>query len=341
MADPLLSVENLHTQFDTRDGTVKAVDDVSFDVERGETVCLVGESGSGKTVTCESVTRLIPTPPGEVTDGRVVFEGDDLTRYSEAQLQDVRGNRIAHVFQNPQNALDPVYTVGSQIVETMQYHRDIGDTAARQRAIDLLERVGIPKAPTRVDDYPHEFSGGMRQRAVIAMALASDPDLLIADEPTTALDVTIEAQILDLLQELQDERDMAVLFVTHDLGVVAEIADRVVIMYAGKVMERGDVHDVFDQPSHPYTQALLDCLPGQGRELKPIGGSLADPVDPPDGCRFHPRCPHATDECRRDGQPPLQGVTNGQQASCIYYRSDRDASTVLDDPGATGEVNDD
>jgi peptide/nickel transport system ATP-binding protein len=173
------------------------------------------------------------------------------------------------------------------------------------------------------------------------MALACDPDLLVADEPTTALDVTIEAQILDLLADLQAERDMAVLFVTHDLGVVAEIADRVVIMYAGKVMERGDVHDLFDQPSHPYTQALLDCLPGQGRELQPIGGSLADPVDPPDGCRFHPRCPHATEECRRDGQPPLQTVENGQQASCVYYRPDRDASTVLDDPAAVEEVTDD
>ncbi|WP_327050778.1 ABC transporter ATP-binding protein [Halomicrococcus gelatinilyticus] len=341
MDDPLLSVENLHTQFDTRDGTVRAVDGVSFDVDRGETVCLVGESGSGKTVTCESVTRLIPTPPGEVTDGRIVFDGDDLTEYSEKRLRNVRGNRIAHVFQNPQNALDPVYTVGAQIVETMQFHRDVGDAAARRRAIDLLERVGIPKASTRVDDYPHEFSGGMRQRAVIAMALASDPDLLIADEPTTALDVTIEAQILDLLADLQAERDMAVLFVTHDLGVVAEIADRVVIMYAGKVMERGDVHDVFDQPSHPYTQALLDCLPGQGTELRPIEGSLADPVDPPDGCRFHPRCPHATEACRREGQPPLHAVANGQRASCVYYGSDRDASTVLDGPAASQEVNDD
>ncbi|RBI63040.1 ABC transporter ATP-binding protein [halophilic archaeon] len=335
MADPLLSVEDLHTRFDTRDGTVRAVDGVSFEVDCGETVCLVGESGSGKTVTCESVTKLVPMPPGEITGGRIVFDGEDLTERSEKQLRAVRGNRIAHVFQNPQNALDPVYTVGEQLVEAVQFHRDVGDAAARRRAVDLLERVGIPKAPTRVDDYPHQFSGGMRQRAVIAMALASDPDLLVADEPTTALDVTIEAQILDLLADLQAERDMAVLFVTHDLGVVAEIADRVVVMYGGKVMERGDVHEVFDRPSHPYTRALLDCLPGQGRDLQPIGGSLADPVDPPSGCRFHPRCPHATDECRRDGQPPLRTVGGTQQASCVYYRPDRDESVVLGEAAST------
>ncbi|WP_458207449.1 ABC transporter ATP-binding protein [Haladaptatus sp. NG-SE-30] len=333
MTNPLLSVSNLRTTFDIPRGIVKAVDDVSFDVRRGETVCLVGESGSGKTVACESITRLVPEPPGNIEDGQIDFDGRDLLECSPAELREIRGNRIAYVFQNPQNALDPVYTVGSQVVESIQYHQDVTDKVARRRAVELLERVGIPKAELRADDYPHEFSGGMRQRVVIAMALAGEPDLLIADEPTTALDVTIEAQILDLLADLQDERDMAILFVTHDLGVVAEIADRVVVMYAGKVMERSDVSDLFAQPAHPYTQALLDCLPGRGGMLQPIGGSMADPVSPPAGCRFHPRCPHAIDACAENGQPPLKGVSGNQQASCVFHRQDHDSSVVLDGEG--------
>ncbi|MFH5800376.1 ABC transporter ATP-binding protein [Haladaptatus sp. CMAA 1911] len=338
MNDPLLSVTGLRTTFETPRGTVRAVDGVSFDVNRGETVCLVGESGSGKTVACESITRLIPTPPGDIADGRIVFDGDDIRDCSSSELREIRGNRIAYVFQNPQNALDPVYSVGRQVAESVRYHRDVSKAAARRRAVELLDRVGIPKAEVRADDYPHEFSGGMRQRVVIAMALAGEPDLLIADEPTTALDVTIEAQILELLADLQAERDMAILFVTHDLGVVAQIADRVVVLYAGKVMERGTVHDVFDRPAHPYTQALLDCLPGRGGALRPIGGSIADPVSPPSGCRFHPRCPHATDECTERGQPPLHGVTNSQQVSCVFYRGDRDSSVVLgDEPAPTVE----
>ncbi|WP_049969095.1 ABC transporter ATP-binding protein [Haladaptatus cibarius] len=327
MSDPLLSVSGLRTTFDTPRGTVTAVDGIDFDVHRGETVCLVGESGSGKTVACESITRLIASPPGDITDGRVVFDGQNVL---DCSSREIRGNKIAYVFQNPQNALDPVYTVGAQVAESVQFHQDVSDEGAKERAIDLLDRVGIPKAEVRSKDYPHEFSGGMRQRVVIAMALAGEPDLLIADEPTTALDVTIEAQILDLLRDLQDERDMAILFVTHDLGVVAEIADRVVVMYAGKVMERGDVRAIFDQPSHPYTQALLACLPGQGSGLQPIGGSMADPISPPAGCRFHPRCPHAIDACAQNGQPPLQGVGTDQKASCIFHRSDRDSSVVLD-----------
>ncbi|WP_458188855.1 ABC transporter ATP-binding protein [Haladaptatus sp. NG-WS-4] len=330
MTDTLLSVSGLRTTFDTPQGVVTAVDGIDFDVHWGETVCLVGESGSGKTVACESITRLVPDPPGTIEDGQIVFDGRDLLECSPAELREIRGNRIAYVFQNPQGALDPVYTVGRQVAESIQFHQDVSDGVARQQAVDLLDRVGIPKAEVRADDYPHEFSGGMRQRVVIAMALAGEPDLLIADEPTTALDVTIEAQILDLLADLQAERDMAILFVTHDLGVVAEIADRVVVLYAGKVMERSGVDELFDQPAHPYTQALLDCLPGRGGGLRPIGGSMADPVSPPTGCRFHPRCPHAVDDCARDGQPPLQGVGGNQQASCLFHRPDYDSAVVLD-----------
>ncbi len=339
MTGTLLSVSGLRTTFDTSRGDVTAVDGIDFEINRGETVCLVGESGSGKTVACESITRLVPSPPGDITDGCVEFDGHNVLDCSARELREIRGNKISYVFQNPQNALDPVYTVGSQVAESIQFHQDVDDAAARHRAIDLLDRVGIPKAEVRADDYPHEFSGGMRQRVVIAMALAGEPDLLIADEPTTALDVTIEAQILDLLRDLQAERDMAILFVTHDLGVVAKIADRVVVLYAGKVMERGDVRSIFDQPSHPYTQALLDCLPGQGGGLQPIGGSMADPVSPPSGCRFHPRCPHAIDDCAEGGQPPLQGVGGNQQASCIFHRSDRDSSVVFGE-GGTDDADD-
>jgi len=296
MGDPLLSVRDLHIQFDTEDGTVRAVDGVSFDVEPGETVCLVGESGSGKTVACESITKLIPTPPGEITGGEVDFDGENLAALSSRELEAYRGCRIGHVFQNPQGALDPVYTVGDQLVEAIRLHRDVPKSVARERAIELLDRVGIGDVEERIDDYPHQFSGGMKQRVVIAMALACDPDLLIADEPTTALDVTIQAQVLRLLDDLQDERGMAMVFVTHDLGVVAEIADRVVVMYAGKVMETGDVYQVFENPSHPYTEALLASIPdpdprkrGDAVELT---GDVPDPSNPPAGCSFHPRCPH-------------------------------------------------
>jgi peptide/nickel transport system ATP-binding protein len=324
MTDPLLSVRDLHTQFDAEEGTVRAVDGVSFDVHEGETVCLVGESGSGKTVACESITRLIPTPPGEITGGEVRFDGTDLTELSEKELQGYRGGRIGHVFQNPQGALDPVYTVGSQVVEAIRLHRDVSKSEARTRALELLDRVGIGDAEERIGDYPHQFSGGMKQRVVVAMALACDPDLLIADEPTTALDVTIQAQVLRLLDDLQAERDMSMLFVTHDLGVVAEVADRVVVMYAGKVMESGGVYEIFENPSHPYTKALLNCLPGRGEAFETIGGSFPDPTDPPDGCRFHPRCPHAVRECETGEQPDFHGLTGGEdhEVSCVLYGSD-------------------
>jgi len=328
MVAPVLNVNGLQVGFHTDEGTVRAVDDIAFDIEPGETVCLVGESGSGKTVTCEAITQLTPMPPGEITGGSVLFDGMDLTQAAESELRELRGDRITHAFQNPQNLFDPVYTVGEHIVEAIRYHRDHSKSAAKDRAVELLHRVGIPKARERVDDYPHEFSGGMKQRVMLALALANDPDLLITDEPTTAVDVTMEAQILELLRDVQAERDMAILFVTHDLGVVAEIADRVVVMYAGKVMERGGVADVFQEPAHPYTQALFRSMPGQGRRMEPIGGSLPDPKAPPSGCRFHPRCPHALDECSWDEQPPLHTVDASHEASCVYYGPGHDPAVV-------------
>ncbi|PSQ18879.1 peptide ABC transporter ATP-binding protein [Halobacteriales archaeon QS_8_69_26] len=328
--DPLLDVRDLKTQFHTDDGTVRAVDGISFDVDRGETVCIVGESGSGKSVTSESITRIIPIPPGEIADGEVIFDGQDLTEMSTDQLRKIRGNRIAHVFQNPQGALNPVYTVGKQIIEAIRIHKDVSKQEAREQTIDLLDRVGIPEAGKRIDDYPYEFSGGMKQRVVIAMALSCQPDLLIADEPTTALDVTIQAQILRLLGDLQDEFGMSIIFVTHDLGVVAEIADRVVVMYAGKVMERGDVYRIFENPAHPYTKALLRCRPGQGSQREAIRGSLPSMIDPPDGCRFAPRCPHAVEDCRDGDQPPMMEAEHpGHEVSCIFYQDGFD-STQLD-----------
>ncbi|QFU82905.1 ABC transporter ATP-binding protein [Natronorubrum aibiense] len=319
--DPLLAVESLQTAFHTDDGTVTAVDGIDFTVRRGETVCLVGESGSGKTVACESITQLFKRPPGEITGGSVVFDGIELTDCTEDELADIRGENISHVFQNPQNALNPVYTIGWQLREAIDLHRDLSRTAARAEAVDLLERVGIPDASERLEAYPHELSGGMKQRVLIAMALACEPDLLIADEPTTALDVTTQAQLLELLRELQTEFGLAMLFVTHDLGVVAEIADRVVVLYAGKVMERGTVYDVFDTPCHPYTRALLECLPGRG-SLGGIPGSLPNPTAPPSGCRFHDRCPYAVDDCSTGDQPAFESVVGEDHAvSCLHYQT--------------------
>jgi len=324
---PLLSVENLTTTFRTDAGVLTAVDGIDFEVHAGETVCIVGESGSGKTVASESITRLIPSPPGSV-DGTVRFEGRDIATMHKSELRELRGARIAHVFQNPQDALNHCYTVGWQIVEAIHVHEDVSKTEAHERAIDLLNRVGIANAAARFDDYPHEFSGGQKQRVMIAMALVTNPDLLIADEPTTALDVTVQAQILNLMNDLQEEYGMGIVFVTHDLGVVAEIADRVVVMYAGKVMERGDVYEIFENTAHPYTRALMDCLPGGERAAGGIGGTLPDPTDPPDGCRFAPRCEYAVEECHRGEQPEEARITDSHGVSCIYYYGGRDASVI-------------
>ncbi|MFC4246252.1 ABC transporter ATP-binding protein [Natribaculum luteum] len=323
MTEPLLSVSNLRTQFRTDRETVRAVDGVDFDVFRGETLAIVGESGSGKTVACESITRLLEEPPAELVDGEVVFDGVDLTTLPEATLREIRGNRIAHVFQNPQRSLSPVYTVGEQLVEAMAIHDVASGTAARERAVGLLDRVGIPRPSVRVDEYPHQFSGGMRQRVAIAIALAAEPDLLVADEPTTALDVTVQAQLLELLTDLQETLELAVILVTHDFRVVAELADRVVVMYDGKVMERGSVGDVFDGPAHPYTQALFG-----GEDVADRRVDDADDTAPTVGCRFHRECPHAIPDCRRGDQPPLRPTGTGQRAACVYYDERHDSSVV-------------
>ena len=328
--DTLLSVENLHTHVHTDRGTIRAVDGVDFHIDRGETVCLVGESGSGKSVTCESITQIVPQPPAEIVDGSITFDGTDLRGASQKQLRAIRGDRIAHVFQNPQHALDPVYTVGEQIVETIRLHRDISKSAARQRAVDLLQRVGIPRASQRAGEYPHQFSGGMQQRAVIAMALAAEPDLLIADEPTTSVDVTVQARLIELLRELADG-GMAMLWVTHDLRVVAAVADRVLVMFGGTLVERGPVERIFQRPAHPYTQALFDSYSGSlDRSERTARGDI-----PNDGCRFRGECPHAVDACAGDAQPPFYGVedSDDHHASCVYYGPERDAERVLREGG--------
>jgi peptide/nickel transport system ATP-binding protein len=335
---PLLSVEDLTTTFETDAGELIAVDGIDFEVYEGQTVCIVGESGSGKTVASESITRLIPSPPGSV-EGTVRFDGRDIATMSESGLRDLRGSKVAHVFQNPQDALNHCYTVGWQVIEAIQVHEDVSKAKARERAVDLLDRVGIANAATRLDDYPHEFSGGQKQRVMIAMALVTNPDLLIADEPTTALDVTVQAQILALLDDLQAEYGMGIVFVTHDLGVVARIADYVVVMYAGKVMERGDVYEVFEQPAHPYTRALMDCLPGGERAAGGIGGTLPDPTDPPDGCRFAPRCEYAVDECFSGAQPEEARLSDSHSVSCVYYHRGRDASVITDEESEETEGN--
>ncbi len=327
MTDPILSVTDLKTEFELEDAVLRAVDGISFEIQEGETVCIVGESGSGKTVASESITRIIQMPPGRI-EGEVRFRGQEIGDLCDEELQKLRGGKIAHIFQNPQDALNHCYTVGWQIVEAIQLHEDVSRQEAREKAIDLLDRVGIPEATARFDDYPHEFSGGMKQRVMIAMALSTEPELLIADEPTTALDVTIQAQILNLLNDIQEEFDMSILFITHDLGVVAEIADRVLVMYAGKIMEHGDVFSVFETPAHPYTQGLLECLPGAGDQTTGIPGSLPDPTHPPDGCRFADRCPHAIEECTIGDQPKLYSVGRDHEAACLLYQQGYDASGV-------------
>ena len=339
--EPLLRVENLRTTFDTDAGELVAVDGVDFEVQAGETLCLVGESGSGKTVAVESLTGLIDQPPGRI-EGSVRFRGEELTDLPPAELRSHRGASIAYVFQNPQDALNHCYTVGWQLIEAVQVHEDVSRAAARARAIDLLNTVGIADPAGRMDEYPHQFSGGEKQRVMIAMALVTEPDLLVADEPTTALDVTIQAGILGLLDDLKDEYEMGVLFVTHDLATVSQIADRVVVLYAGKVMERGSVFDVFEEPAHPYTRGLLSCLPGRGgvdavggARRGGIAGSLPDPIDLPDGCRFAPRCSHAVPECSAGEQPPEVELTAGHAVSCVHYDPGDDPSVLADVSGSS------
>ena len=322
--EPLLSIRGLRTEFDTPDGTVHAVDGVSYDVYPGETLGVVGESGSGKSVTVMSVLGLIPQPPGRIADGEVMFEGADLLRLSQSELREVRGRDIGMIFQDPMTSLNPVFTVGDQIAEAMLVHDRIGEDAARTRSIDLLNLVGVPNAEARFDQYPHEYSGGMRQRAMIAMAIANEPKLLIADEPTTALDVTIQAQVLDVLDKAKQETHAATILITHDLGLIAETADRVVVMYAGKVVETGDVQTIFHEPRHPYTLGLMSSLPRLDVDLErlaPIVGTPPSLIHPPPGCSFHPRCRlyRGREVCRTDS-PPLEPVNGGGQQSACHFK---------------------
>jgi oligopeptide/dipeptide ABC transporter ATP-binding protein len=329
----LLEVRDLRTHFFTRDGVVKAVDGVSFEVDKGKTLGIVGESGCGKSVTALSIMGLIPKPPAKIVSGEVVFEGRDLTKLKERELEDVRGHEIAMIFQDPMTSLNPTLRISTQITEVIRRHLDMDKAAARKRAVELLEEVRIPNAASRLDDYPHRFSGGMRQRVMIAIALACNPKLLIADEPTTALDVTVQAQILDLLEDLRETHDMAMIIITHDMGVVAEAADDIVVMYAGQIVEHALTLELFDHPEHPYTEALLGALPQiegegiRGGRLTAIPGRPPDLIAPPPACRFAPRCPYAN---RNDGcttEPPeLREVRPGHWVRSAHPTSERAGS---------------
>ena len=308
---PLLEVRDLKTYFNTDDGTVRAVDGVSFSVEKGETLGIVGESGSGKSVTCLSIMGLNPKK-NTTTTGEVLFNGEDLLKASPSRLREIRGNDVAMIFQDPMTSLNPVHKIGKQLAEAVQLHRDVSKKEAHARALELLKEVGIPRPERRIDDYPHQFSGGMRQRVMIAMALINDPDLLIADEPTTALDVTTQAQILALIERLQAEYHSAVIMITHDLGVVAEIADNVAVMYAARVIERAPVENIFKRPEHPYTWGLMASLPRLDTDvsrLVQIPGQPPSLLRPPKGCRFHPRCAYTMSICR-ETEPLLMPARN-------------------------------
>ena len=318
--DILIRVRNLRTYFHLDDGVAKAVDGVSFDIHRGRTLGLVGESGCGKSVTSLSILRLVQSPPGRIEGGEILYEGRNLLDLSEREMRAIRGNRVAMIFQEPMTSLNPVFTVGFQIMEALALHQKMNRRQARARALEMLREVGIPSPEVRIDEYPHQMSGGMKQRVMIAMALACSPALLIADEPTTALDVTIQAQILRLLKRLQRERGMAVLLITHDLGVVAENADDVCVMYASKIVEKTDVRELFSLPLHPYTVGLFRSIPRLGREgekLDVIPGNVPNPLEFPAGCKFHPRCFMAEDRCRTD-EPALREIKSGHACACHF-----------------------
>jgi peptide/nickel transport system ATP-binding protein len=329
VSETLLSVRDLRTQFFTREGVVHAVDGVSFDVHKGRTLGIVGESGCGKTVTALSIIRLLPTPPARIVGGQVLFQGRDLTTLPERELEDIRGSEIAMIFQDPMTSLNPTLTIGMQITETIRRHSKLSKRAARVRAIELLEEVGLPRAASRLDDYPHRLSGGMRQRVMIAIAISCDPALLIADEPTTALDVTVQAQVLDLLAEMRDAHDMAMIVITHDMGVVADIADEVIVMYAGQVVEQAPVLELFDRPEHPYTEALLGALPQiedpgvRHRRLTAIPGRPPDLLDPPETCRFAARCKYAGGDACTQHMPELRELRPGHLVRSEHPASER------------------
>ena len=314
----MLSVQDLKVHFFSDERVARAVDGVSYEVWKGETVCLVGESGCGKTVSALTIMRILPMPPGRIMGGRILFDGQNLLDLNEEEMQKIRGRRIAMIFQEPMTSLNPVFTIGDQIGEAILVHEDMDREELRQRCIHLLRDVGIPSPEQRLKDYPHQLSGGQRQRVMIAMALACNPDLVIADEPTTALDVTIQAQILSLFRELKKKREMSLLYITHDLGVVSKIADRIYVMYAGVIAEQGRASHIFREPRHPYTQALLASLPSRGKRgqtLHTIPGTVPNPAYKPAGCPFHPRCPHAIDSCRTQ-YPALCDYGEGHLSRC-------------------------
>ena len=320
----LLEVNNLRTYFPTRRGLVRAVDGVSFYLDRGELLGLVGESGCGKSMTALSVMRLI-APPGKIVEGEILFDGQDLLKLSDAEMRQMRGDDIAMIFQDPMTSLNPVFTVGEQIAEALRLHRKLSRKEAKRAAVEAMREVAIPDPARRIDDYPHQLSGGMRQRVMIAMALACNPKLLIADEPTTALDVTIQAQILELLDELRKQRELAVLLITHDLGVVAEVADRVAVMYTGRIVEESPVDELFARPKHPYTEGLLRSVPkltsehvARKERLETIDGTVPRPTDLPPGCHFAPRCSHRMPRCT-EGDIPLYQLENDVQVRCVLY----------------------
>jgi oligopeptide/dipeptide ABC transporter ATP-binding protein len=331
----LLEVNDLRTHFFTREGVVQAVDGVDFSLDKGQTLGIVGESGSGKSVTALSIMGLIPRPPARIVSGSVMFEGRDLAHLEERELEDVRGREIAMIFQDPMTSLNPTLKIGTQITEVAKRHLGMDDKAARRRAVELLEEVHIPNAADRLSDYPHRFSGGMRQRVMIAIALVCNPKLLIADEPTTALDVTVQAQVLDLLEELRQSHDMAMIIITHDMGVVAEVADEIAVMYAGQIVERAASLELFDHPEHPYTEALLGALPqieGEGirqARLTAIPGRPPDLISPPEACRFAPRCPYAnrTDSCTTTA-PELREIRPGHWVRSAHPASERAEATA-------------
>lgn len=326
MEEVILEVRNLKTYFYTDSGVARAVDGMDLTVRKGKALGIIGESGSGKSVTALSILQLVPDPPGRIVAGEVIFRGEDLLKKTAAEMRRIRGNEIAMIFQEPMTSLNPVYTIGNQIVEAIVLHQKLGKAAARENAIELLRLVGISSPEKRIDEYPHQMSGGMRQRAMIAMALSCRPTLLIADEPTTALDVTIQAQILGLIDNLRAQSEMAIVIITHDLGVVARVADEVVVAYAGRGVEYGDVHTIFSEPAHPYTRALYRSIPHvaetRKRRLDVIRGTVPNPLMFPSGCRFHPRCRRAREICALE-EPSLETIGPNHKVRCFMYGSEK------------------
>ncbi|MGL5000209.1 MAG: ABC transporter ATP-binding protein [Cetobacterium sp.] len=326
----LLTIKNLSINYETNEEKVMAVTDLEIELNEGETLGLVGETGAGKSTTALGIMRLVPNPPGKIISGEIIFEGRNLLTISEDDMRAIRGREISMIFQDPMTSLNPVLTVGDQIAEVIQIHKKLSLKDSMEKAAEMLELVGIPG--NRLNDYPHQFSGGMKQRVVIAIALACNPKLLIADEPTTALDVTIQAQVLDLMNDLKEKLKTSMILITHDLGVVAQVCDKVAIMYAGEIVESGTLYDIFENPKHPYTHGLFDSIPSLDEEvtrLKPIKGLMPDPTNLPSGCRFHPRCPHVQDECSKT--IPRISIENNHRVRCLAYEG------VIDVPELGGE----